>query len=431
MVLFTSASQYPALAALRYGRLFENASPEAFPLSTANAVREVLLPLQPSRSVQRHFLTHWVLDFASPLDIPLMAALRPAFESQLATDPERARHSPLLYATWSAKPWLVNHSAALNAFGSKYFAWMDAGQFRQLSRPIHRLPSSAQLAAVFEEAELPSSPPFPAYRAGLHPHPSSAPVASRQHKALLVAVHPYTRDFCRPLDPASSHPSHLLLDQHAGSAAPAQSRPPMPLCWPLCSHRPPLSVPPLRCAPRPSQSVVRGDRPVGALVLRGVLRHRSAVGASRLADRQGSKPDERAGAGVQGQLPHHGQRLTPVTHHQPPSHLPLISASSPCALRCAGRLPSGGGGGVLDRSRLGRPLELPGLLPGSGRGAAAWLRARALRRRRDGEGGAGHPLRGRQRGRVDQQSDQRVPGCYIDTGIAAHMTCATLCMPHQ
>ena len=230
MVLFTSASQYPTLAALRYGRLFEGASPEAFAPSTANAVEEVHLPLRPSRSLRRHFLTHWVLDFASPLDIPLMAQLRPAFESQLATDPERVRHSALLYATWSAKPWLVNHSAALNVFGSRYFAWMDAGQFRRLSRPLHRLPSAAQLAAAFEEAELPSSPPFPPHRAALHPHPSSAPVASRHHKALLVAVHPYTRDFCRPLDPSSSHPPHLLLDQHAGSVAATYTTPVPPLC---------------------------------------------------------------------------------------------------------------------------------------------------------------------------------------------------------
>ena len=219
MVVFTSPAAYPLLASLRYARLFLNATPAAFTADTLNALHLVRLELRPDMSLLQ-YRTMWRVDFPSALDIPLLhSTFSSTFTSQLSMDPERAKHSPLLYATWTAKPFLVNLSAALNPFHSKLFCWMDAGQFRNPHSAVTRFPSTQQVEALFHDsAELPSSPPYALHQPMLHPHPSASPVSSRQHKLVMVLVHPYTPAFCEALDPATSHPPHLLLDHHAGQS---------------------------------------------------------------------------------------------------------------------------------------------------------------------------------------------------------------------
>ena len=217
MIIFTSPAAYPLLASLRYAGLFVNCTPAAFSVDSVNALHLVQLPLRPGMSLL-DYRTHWRVEFPSPLDIPLLQSFSSTFASQLQLDPERAKHSPLLYATWTAKPFLVNLSASLNPFHSKLFMWMDAGQLRNPHTRVTRFPHTPQLERLFHDHQLPASPPYPLYQPSRHPHPSASAVSSRQHKVVMVLVHPYTPAFCQPLYPERSHPPHLLLDHHAGQS---------------------------------------------------------------------------------------------------------------------------------------------------------------------------------------------------------------------
>ena len=219
VVVYTTAAFYPQMAAIRYRELFVNCSAERFTLVSANALHRVACPLQSDRSLL-DLPTHFNLSYSSPLELPITALYSSYWDAQLAVDPERAKHSPTLYATWNAKAYLVNETATLNPFHSKYFAWMDAGQFRNAARPWRSAVDAHKLAVVFGEVEagLSERPPFCAYDGGRHPHPSTSAVVSRQHKLLVNLVHPFPASYCMPFDPFTTSPATLLSDHTAGQS---------------------------------------------------------------------------------------------------------------------------------------------------------------------------------------------------------------------
>jgi hypothetical protein len=61
-------------------------------------------------------------------------------------DPERAIHSPELYAVWYEKKEFVRRAIEMNPFGSEHFVWADAG--------ICRYPEWIPHLAAFPRAEL-------------------------------------------------------------------------------------------------------------------------------------------------------------------------------------------------------------------------------------------------------------------------------------
>ena len=45
-------------------------------------------------------------------------------------DPEKAIHSPELYAVWAQKAFFVEHAISINPFSTEFFFWCDIGAFR-------------------------------------------------------------------------------------------------------------------------------------------------------------------------------------------------------------------------------------------------------------------------------------------------------------
>ena len=212
------------MAAIRYRDLFVDCNATRFTSETVNALHRVACPLQAGRSLA-DFPTHFNVSFSSPLGLPITALYSQYWASQLVIDPERKKHTPTLYATWAAKAWLVNQTATANPFHSKYFAWMDAGQFRNPHKPWQSPVDTHKLAAVFGENEadgeaLPDHPPFPLYNASRHSHPSAQPVSSRLHKLLINLVNPLPPSYCTPtpIDPLRTFPPTLLSDHAAGQS---------------------------------------------------------------------------------------------------------------------------------------------------------------------------------------------------------------------
>ena len=97
MIIFTTAELYPQLYRLR---------------------RNGSLP------------SHFIVDYSSPMQMPPIRPLVSTFEKQHPSDPERAYHSVELYAVWCAKSFMLNRSAQLNPFRTRYFLYADAGAFR-------------------------------------------------------------------------------------------------------------------------------------------------------------------------------------------------------------------------------------------------------------------------------------------------------------
>jgi hypothetical protein len=64
-------------------------------------------------------------------------------------DPEAHRHSPHLYAVWTAKTFLLNLTATLNPFRSLYFFWMDMGQFRGGDDTYTQWPDKQRVLELF------------------------------------------------------------------------------------------------------------------------------------------------------------------------------------------------------------------------------------------------------------------------------------------
>ncbi|CAF1458374.1 unnamed protein product [Adineta steineri] len=75
-------------------------------------------------------ISHFIVEYNSPFQIPPVKKLIPIFEQQYPSDPERAYHSIGLYAVWCAKPFILNRSVEVNPFRTKYFVYIDAGPFR-------------------------------------------------------------------------------------------------------------------------------------------------------------------------------------------------------------------------------------------------------------------------------------------------------------
>ena len=218
-VIYTTAAFYGQMAAIRFRELFVNCEPAQFTADTINSLHRVACPLRPNRSLS-HFPTRFELSYSSPLDLPITALYSAHWEAQLAIDPERAKHSPTLYATWSAKAYLVNRTATSNPFHSKYFAWMDAGQFRNASKPWQSAVDADKLAVAFGETQetITGHPPSRTYDSSRHMHPSMAAVQSRQHKLLVSLVHPLPASYCASFDPFVTLPVTLLSDHTAGQS---------------------------------------------------------------------------------------------------------------------------------------------------------------------------------------------------------------------
>jgi hypothetical protein len=64
-------------------------------------------------------------------DAPPAKKHRVSFEGEhYSIDPERAYHSPALYAIWNSKSWMLQQTARESLYGSERFFWVDAGAWR-------------------------------------------------------------------------------------------------------------------------------------------------------------------------------------------------------------------------------------------------------------------------------------------------------------
>jgi hypothetical protein len=89
--------------------------------------------------------------FASPFDIPPLKGLEGRYNDMNEVDPERAYHSPELYAVWSSKTYflreaLLNMQAA--GMNVRYVFWNDAGSFRQ-KQHFNRWPALERIEEIF------------------------------------------------------------------------------------------------------------------------------------------------------------------------------------------------------------------------------------------------------------------------------------------
>ncbi|CAF3989867.1 unnamed protein product, partial [Adineta steineri] len=98
--------------------------------------------------------THFIVEYNSPLEMPPIKRLVPIFEQQYPSDPERAYHSIELYAVWCAKSFILNRSAELNPFRTKYFLYVDAGAFRSSNYRFQSWPYEASIHPVFANNRL-------------------------------------------------------------------------------------------------------------------------------------------------------------------------------------------------------------------------------------------------------------------------------------
>lgn len=89
--------------------------------------------------------------FASPFDIPPLKGLQGRYDDMNKVDPERAYHSPELYAVWSSKTYflreaLLNMQSAGMNIG--YAFWNDAGSFRD-QQDFNRWPAHERIEQIF------------------------------------------------------------------------------------------------------------------------------------------------------------------------------------------------------------------------------------------------------------------------------------------
>jgi hypothetical protein len=89
--------------------------------------------------------------FESPFDIPPLQGLEARYNDMNKVDPERAYHSPKLYAVWSSKTYFLREallnmqSAGMNV---EYAFWNDAGSFRQ-KQDFNRWPALERIDEMF------------------------------------------------------------------------------------------------------------------------------------------------------------------------------------------------------------------------------------------------------------------------------------------
>ncbi|CAF1137576.1 unnamed protein product [Adineta steineri] len=98
--------------------------------------------------------THFIVEYNSPLEMPPIKRLVPVFEQQYPSDPERAYHSVELYAVWCAKSFILNRSAELNPFRTKYFLYIDAGAFRSSKYRFQSWPYEPSIHSILANNRL-------------------------------------------------------------------------------------------------------------------------------------------------------------------------------------------------------------------------------------------------------------------------------------
>lgn len=96
----------------------------------------------------------FIVDYASPLHIPLIRPLIATFTKQLPGDPQGGAHSIDLYAIWCAKSFLLNRSTELNPFQSRFFVYVDAGAFRSADYRFRLWPDVPTLTSVLHADRL-------------------------------------------------------------------------------------------------------------------------------------------------------------------------------------------------------------------------------------------------------------------------------------
>jgi len=95
--------------------------------------------------------------YSSPFDIPPLDGMREKYQEMWQWDREKTRHSPELYAVWTAKPFFLdeglrNAGAALppSAPPYNYAFWTDAGAFRD-THAYSIWPDPVRVDEVWEE----------------------------------------------------------------------------------------------------------------------------------------------------------------------------------------------------------------------------------------------------------------------------------------
>ena len=96
----------------------------------------------------------FIVDYQSPLEMPPIQSLRFTFERQHRIDPEGVYHSVELYAVWCAKSFMLNRSAELNPFNSKFFLYVDAGAFRSSNYRFENWPDREIIRPILAEQRL-------------------------------------------------------------------------------------------------------------------------------------------------------------------------------------------------------------------------------------------------------------------------------------
>ena len=89
--------------------------------------------------------------FASPFDIPPLDGLKDRYYAMNGVDPEKAYHSPELYAVWSSKTYFLREALLnMQAVGMnvEYVFWNDAGSFRQ-KQDFNRWPAHERIEEMF------------------------------------------------------------------------------------------------------------------------------------------------------------------------------------------------------------------------------------------------------------------------------------------
>ena len=96
----------------------------------------------------------FIVNYKSPLQMPPIEPLVATFERQHQTDPERAYHSVELYAVWCAKSFMLNRSAELNPFRTKYFLYVDAGAFRSSNYRFKKWPDRGAMRTILGDNRI-------------------------------------------------------------------------------------------------------------------------------------------------------------------------------------------------------------------------------------------------------------------------------------
>ncbi|UJR19720.1 hypothetical protein I4U23_022854 [Adineta vaga] len=117
---------------------------------TSNEHQPILQQLRHNGSL----ITHFITTYNSPFGIPLIKSFLPAFNKEYETDSEKMYHSVELYAIWAAKSFLLNQSAQLNPFQTKYFLYVDAGVFRSSAYRFQKWPHKSAMDTIFKDDRL-------------------------------------------------------------------------------------------------------------------------------------------------------------------------------------------------------------------------------------------------------------------------------------